>query len=416
MTADSDVATMESTAGADGGSLSTSGYLRDWLTNVRSGQLGSLPLIVGQLGIIAVFGSLESVFFTERNFVNFLLQLSGMATIAIGIVFVLLIAEIDLSVAYVSAVGGVVTALLLRPGDPGWPWPLAIAAALLVTTAIGGLHGLLVTKAQMPSFVVTLAGLLIWSGVVLIMTTQLSTAGNIIIQDGFVLGIGNSFLPPVLGWILGVAALAAYASSEVLESRRLNERGVDSKPLPILVLQLVAMAIGGSFVIWYANTDRGVPTAFIIVLGFLVLWTFVSKRMAYGRHIYVVGGSAEAARRAGINVDRIRITVFMISGFMAGAGGIILASRLRSVSTNTGGGNLLLNVIAAAVIGGTSLFGGYGKVTSALLGAMVIASIENGMDLLGLASGVKFVITGIVLLLAVMVDVLSKRREGSPGR
>jgi D-xylose transport system permease protein len=386
-------------------------YLRGWLQRVRDGELGSLPIIVGLVLIVVTFGILEDNFFTERNFTNLLLQMSAVATIAIGVVFVLLIGEIDLSVAFVSAVGGVVMTLLLRPDDPGWPWWLAIAFALLCTTAIGFVQALVITKAGVPSFVVTLAGLLIWSGVVLILTTQYSTAGTIRIQDDVVIGIANDFLSPTWGWILGGVVIAGYAVSQL----RTALSGLNSKPLIVLGLQIAGLTLVTLAAVWYANKDRGVPKVALILGIFLAFWSFIATRTRFGRHVYAVGGSAEAARRAGINVDRVRIAVFMISGFMAGVGGIILASRLRSVATNTGSGNLLLLVIAAAVIGGTSLFGGTGRVVSALLGALVIASIQNGMDLMGLASGTKFVITGLVLLGAVLVDAYAKRRRAARG-
>jgi D-xylose transport system permease protein len=386
-------------------------YLRGWLQRVRDGELGSLPIIVGLVLIVFTFGFLEDNFFTERNFTNLLLQMSAVATIAIGVVFVLLIGEIDLSVAFVSAVGGVVMTLLLRPGDPGWSWWLAIGFALLCTTAIGFLQALVITKAGVPSFVVTLAGLLIWSGVVLILTTQYSTAGTIRIQNDVVIGIANDFLSATWGWILGGVVVAGYAVSQL----RTVLSGLNSKPLFVLGLQIAGLAAVTLAAVWYANKDRGVPKVALILGILLAFWSFIATRTRFGRHVYAVGGSAEAARRAGINVDRVRIAVFMISGFMAGAGGIMLASRLRSVATNTGSGNLLLLVIAAAVIGGTSLFGGTGRVVSALLGALVIASIQNGMDLMGLASGTKFVITGLVLLGAVLVDAYAKRRRAARG-
>jgi D-xylose transport system permease protein len=386
-------------------------YLRGWLQRVRDGELGTLPIIVGLVLIVVTFAILEDNFFTERNFTNLLLQMSAVATIAIGVVFVLLIGEIDLSVAFVSAVGGVVMTLLLRPGDPGWSWWLAIGFALLCTTAIGFLQALVITKAGVPSFVVTLAGLLIWSGVVLILTTQYSTAGTIRIQNEVVIGIANDFLSATWGWILGGAVVVGYAVSQL----RTVLSGMNSKPLVVLGLQIAGLAAVTLAAVWYANKDRGVPKVALILGILLAFWSFIATRTRFGRHVYAVGGSAEAARRAGINVDRVRIAVFMISGFMAGAGGIMLASRLRSVATNTGGGNLLLLVIAAAVIGGTSLFGGVGRVVSALLGALVIASIQNGMDLMGLASGTKFVITGLVLLGAVLVDAYAKRRRAARG-
>lgn len=392
-----------------------SGYVRLWWQGIRAGELGSLPILVGLAAIVVIFGILEEQFITERNFTNLLLQMAGIATIAIGVVFVLLIAEIDLSVAFVSAVGGVVMTLLLRPEDPGWPWWLAIAAALLCTTAIGLVQGLVITKAGVPSFVVTLAGFLVWSGVVLILTTRASSVGTIRIQDDTVVGIANDFLSDVWGWILGAVVVFAYALVQLRTVMTRRAHGLLTKPIVLTAAQIAGLAVITFLSVWYANKDRGVPKVALILGLFLLFWSFVASRTKFGRHVYAVGGNPEAARRAGINVDRVRIQVFMISGFMAGVGGIILASRLRSVATNTGGGNLLLLVIAAAVIGGTSLFGGVGRVISALLGALVIASIQNGMDLLGLASGTKFVITGLVLLGAVLVDAFAKRRRAARG-
>jgi D-xylose transport system permease protein len=391
------------------------GYVRHWWRGVRAGELGSLPIVVGLVLIALVFGTLDDTFFTERNFTNLLLQMAYLATIAIGTVFVLLIGEIDLSVAYVSGVGGVTMTLLLRPQETDWPWWLAIAAALAVTTAIGLLQALVITKAGVPSFVVTLAGLLIWSGVVLILTTEYSTSGTIRIQDDTTIGIANNFLSDAGGWIVGLGAVAAYAVSQLQTARSRLARGLDAKPVVVIALQVAALAAVVCLAVLFANRDRGIPQVTVLVLLLFVFWSFIASKTRFGRHVYAVGGNAEAARRAGINVDRVRIAVFMIAGFMAGLGGIILASRLRSVATNTGGGNLLLNVIAAAVIGGTSLFGGRGRVVSALLGALVIIGIENGMGLLNLASGTKFVITGLVLLGAVLVDALSTRRRAARG-
>jgi D-xylose transport system permease protein len=292
---------------------------------------------------------------------------------------------------------------------------LAILLGVAASTSIGAIHALIITMAGVPSFVVTLAGLLSWQGVVLILTTQFSTAGTIVIQDDVVVGLANNFLPDALGWALAAAIVAGFAGGELLKAQARRARGLDIKPMPIVIGQVVALAVVAFAAVAFSNADRGVPEAAVLLLFFLLVWSFVASRTRFGRHVYAVGGNPEAARRAGIKVDRIRIYVFMIAGFMAGVGGIILASRLRSVATNTGGGDLLLNVIAAAVIGGTSLFGGNGKVISALLGALVIASVNNGMDLMGLNSGTKFVITGLVLLAAVLVDALSTRRRAARG-
>lgn len=399
-------------------SQSIEDYLNDWWSRLRAGDLGSLPIVLGLIVIIGIFGYLsDGIFFRQRNFVNLLLQMSGITCIAIGVVFVLLIAEIDLSIAFVGAVGSVAMTLLLREGesDPNWPWWAAIGAALFVTTAIGFLHGVIITRFGVPSFVVTLAGLLAWSGVVLILTTQYSQAGTIVIQNPVVKGIANQFLPPLWGWILYVGVIGGYTLTEV--SRRISKsrQNLQTKPLGIMLAQIIGLAAIVGFAVYYANQDRGVPVSALIVLVFLAIWAFVSNRTRFGRYVYAVGGNPEAARRAGISVDQIRIACFMISSFMAGVGGIILASRLGSVSTNTGGGNLLLNSIAAAVIGGTSLFGGSGRVSSALLGALIIASVENGMGLMGWNSGVKFVVNGLVLLAAVLVDAYSRRSRASSG-
>ncbi len=406
-------------AGAQETSLTD--VLRDWWLRVRSGDLGSLPIILGFIIIAIIFGLAEPLFFSARNFVNLLLQMAAITSIAIGVVFVLLIAEIDLSIAYVSAVTAVVMVFLLRGPSPelpwavAMPWPVAIAGALAVALFIGFLQGSVVTKTGAHSFVVTLAGLLIWSGVVLILTTSLSTAGILIIQDNVVIGIANEFFPLLWGWLLWGVTMIAYILSRISQRRTLQRENLPVGPISVLLLQVVGLVAVTGFAVWYAYQDRGIPVVIVIVLLFLFIWTFIASRTRFGRYVYAVGGNPEAARRAGINVDRIRISVFMISSFMAGVGGIILASRLRSVSTGTGGGNLLLNAIAAAVIGGTSLFGGVGFVMSALLGALIIASVENGMGLLGLPSGVKFVVNGLVLLAAVLIDALSRRSRKSSG-
>jgi D-xylose transport system permease protein len=392
-----------------------SGYLHLWLQRLRAGELGALPIGLGLLMIVATFGILEDNFLTARNFTNLLLQMAVFATIAIGTVFVLLIAEIDLSVGFVSAVAAVVMTILLRPGNPGWPWWAAIGVALLITVAIGWAQGMLVAKTGVPSFVVTLAGLLIFSGVVLVLTTSVSKVGTVRVQDDFVVNIANAFLSKTSGWLLAAAIVLGYLGTNMLTLTNRRKRGLLTKPVSLIALQTAGLAVVTIGAVWYANTDRGVPRGTVILIAFLLFWSFVASRLRFGRHVYAIGGSPEAARRAGINVARVRVAVFMISGFMAGVGGIMLASRLRSVSTAQGGGNLLLLVIASAVIGGTSLFGGQGRVVSALLGALVIAAIQNGMDILGLASGNKFIITGFVLLGAVLIDAWSKKRRAAVG-
>ena len=382
-----------------------------WIRYLQSDNLVSLAFLTGVVGIAAIFGSLEPRFFSERNFVNLVLQMSGVMATAIGVVFVLLIAEIDLSIAYVGAIGSVTMTLLLREGGPNWPWWLAIPIALLLTALIGLLQGFIITKARAPSFVVTLAGLLAWSGVVSILTTQFSTAGTIVIQDPVVLGIANSYLTVEWSWILFGVATIIFGILSTLNRHSKQRQGLSVPSLSVQAVRVLAISGTIGAAIWYANRDRGVPVVAVLSIVMLVFWGFVAHRTRFGRYVYAVGGNPEAARRAGINVDRVRMVVFMISSFMAGMGGIILASRLRSVDTNAGGGNLLLNSIAAAVIGGTSLFGGRGKVSSALLGALIIASVENGMGLLGFPLGIKSVVNGVVLIVAVLFDALSRNTE-----
>ncbi len=408
------------TAGFAAPTTGVADYAKQRWEAIKAGELGALPIIFGLIVIVLIFGTLEDQFLTARNFTNLLLQMAPVAALAMGIVFILLIADgevvsIDLSVAFVAATGGVVMTLLQRPGDPGWPWWACILGGLAVTTAIGLLHALIITKLGVPSFITTLAGFLVWSGVVLWLTTRFSTAGTIRIQDQRLVDIANNFLSTGVGWAIAIVGIAAYAFLQLNAVRVRQARGLDAAPLVVVVAQIVGLGVMVLIATAVANSDRGVPQITITLGVFLVFWTFVTTRTAFGRHIYAVGGSPEATRRAGISVDNIRIAVFAINGFMAGVGGVILASRLRSVATNTGGGNLLLNVIAAAVIGGTSLFGGSGRIVSAIYGALVITAIQNGMDLLGLNSGIKFIITGIVLLLAVMVDSVSKRRRVARG-
>ena len=409
------------TAGFAAPTASVGNYLKERWESVKAGELGSLPIIVGLLLIVLIFGALEDQFLTARNFTNLLLQMAPISFLAIGIIFILLIADgevvtIDLSVAFVAAVSGTVLVLLARPDEPGWPWWAAILAALAVGTGIGLLHALIITKLGVPSFITTLSGFLVWSGVVLWLTLDFTDAGFIKIQDQNLVDIANKFFEQDwVGWALGIFVVVAFTVAQVLTVRNRQSRGLTTRPMPIVIAQIVGVAVLTLGAVAIANSDRGVPLVTVILGIFLVFWTFVVSRTPFGRHIYAVGGSPEAARRAGINVDNIRIACFMINGFMAGVGGTILVSRLRSTSSNIAGGNLLLEVIAAAVIGGVSLFGGSGRIIAAFYGALVITSIKNGMELMGLSSGFKFIITGIVLLLAVLVDSVSKRRRAVRG-
>ncbi|MEX2614008.1 MAG: hypothetical protein WD380_10555 [Gaiellaceae bacterium] len=386
---------------------------RRWAA-LRAGDVGTLPIIVGLVLIVAFFYSRNSNYLTAGNFTNLMTQMAGVTTIAIGVVFVLLLGEIDLSIAYVSGIAGVVVAELQIP-DSSWEVKgvVAIGIAVAVTALIGALQGSFVAIIGIPSFVVTLAGLLFWQGMILYV---IGGAGVIIIEDTTINNVANYFFSDNVGYLIAGGASALFAVSTlagVFSRRRLGIR-TDNLVLVIAKLAFVTAIIFGA-VIW-ANKERGFPLAFVLVIILLVFWTWVAERTTFGRHVYAVGGNAEAARRAGINVRRIRIQVFMISGLMAGFGGVILAARLNSVDLNAGGGTLLLDAISAAVIGGTSLFGGRGRVISALLGALVISTVGNGIDLLGYSSAIKYMVTGLILLSAVTLDAVSRRRLAQSGR
>jgi D-xylose transport system permease protein len=388
-------------------------YVQRWWVNIRSGDLGSLPIIVGIVIIAIYFQSRNSNFLTAGNFVNLIAQMAAITIIGMGIVFVLLLGEIDLSVGYVSGVGGAIAAVLLIP-DGNQVAPLvAIALAVGAGLAIGLLQGTIFTKVGIPSFVVTLAGLLAWNGVVL---KIIGSRGTIVVQDKLVNGIANDYMNHTLAWAVVEGSVAAYALTVLFGVRSRRKAGLPTDPFGLTLIRIGALALAGGIVVYVVNQNRGLPYVGLLMIALLIAWTFVLNRTTFGRHVFAVGGSAEAARRAGINVDRVKIMVFGISGMMAALGGIILASRLSSVDTNAGGGSLLLYSIAAAVIGGTSLFGGRGHIKSALLGALVIASIDNGLGLLNVGDDTKFIVTGVVLLAAVTVDSLSRRGREQAGR
>jgi D-xylose transport system permease protein len=388
-------------------------YVARWWTDVKAGDLGSLPIIVGLIIIAIVFQTANSNFLTAGNFVNLVVQSAAYALVAMGIVFVLLLGEIDLSVGYVSGVAGVTVALLLNPDGSVPPTFVAVIVALLAGLAIGTFHGLLIAKVGIPSFVVTLAGLLGWNGVVLLL---IGSRGTVILQNDFLIGLANNFMSDALSWVLVVVVTVLYFLTQAARVRSRQKLHLPTEPMLLIAIRVGFLFVVLAIVTAVCNQDRGVPWVGVIVAGFFVWWTFVLRRTKFGRHIYAVGGNAEAARRAGINVDRIKIFCFALCSFMAAVGGLVLASRLRSVDTNSGGGSILLYSIAAAVIGGTSLFGGRGHMKSAILGALVIGSIDNGLGLLGLSSGTKFVVTAGVLLLAVAVDSLATKGRASSGR
>ncbi len=402
-------------------------YIRSYLSRLRSGDFGSLPIILGLVFIAIIFQSANQNFLTPRNLVNLVVQMAGITVIAYGVVFVLLLGEIDLSVGYVSAVGGVTAAILLRdsltnPNLAWLDWWNVIPIALLITAGIGLIHGWLITTFQLPSFIVTLAGLLAWNGVVLLI---IGPGGTVNIQNPVVRNLASEILPPMWTWVVIGSFIIFYAANEYWTMRTRLKAGLRAKPLPIVGLQVAFIALIGFVMGYIFNLNRslndtalpieGMPVVAVIMLLMLMILNYIAERTRFGRYVYATGGNKEAARRAGIRVERIRVIVFMISSFMAGCGGIILASRLKSVATDAGGGSLLLYAIASAVIGGTSLFGGRGKVTSAVLGALVVSSVDSGMGLVNLSSGVKFIITGLVLLVAVIVDALSRRSQQRSG-
>ncbi|HEX8856140.1 MAG TPA: hypothetical protein VF752_11110 [Thermoleophilaceae bacterium] len=388
-------------------------YVQRWWAGIRQGDLGSLTIVIGLIIIAIVFQSQNSNFLTAGNFVNLIVQAAAITCIAMGIVFVLLLGEIDLSVGYVSGVAGVIVALLTFPdGNQLATFP-TLLLALGAGVAIGLLQGVIIAKIGVPSFVVTLAGLLGWNGVVLLL---IGDRGTVIIQNSFFEGFANNFVPEATAWIVAIAGVAVYAGGLLWERYQRTKAGLGHAPDVLILLRVGALAAALLIVVYVAYQDRGIPYVFLVLAGVYIVLTYVLNRTTFGRHVYAVGGNAEAARRAGINVDAVKIACFGICSGLAALGGIILASRLRSVDTNSGGGSILLYSIAAAVIGGTSLFGGRGSVKSAVLGALVIASIDNGLGLLGLSSGTKFVVTGLVLLAAVVVDSLARRGREQAGR
>jgi D-xylose transport system permease protein len=395
-------------------SNSVGGILRRRYESIKAGDVGVLPVAVGLVLITIFFYSKNSNFLTAGNFTNLMVQMAAITTIAIGVVFVLLLGEIDLSIGYVSGVAGVVVAELQVP-DGSWEVKgvVAIVIAVIVTAIIGALQGSIAALVGVPSFVVTLAALLFWQGVII---QAIGDTGVITIEDTTINNIANYFFPDGWGYAIAAAASGLFALTQIVAVSGRRRHGISSDNLTLVVAKVVALTIVIFGAVYWANKERGFPFAFLLVIILLVFWTWVAERTTFGRHVYAVGGNAEAARRAGINVNRIRIQVFMISGLMAGLGGVIFAARLNSVDLNAGGGTILLDGIASAVIGGTSLFGGRGRVISALMGALIISTVANGIDLLGYSSSIKFMVTGLILLAAATVDAVSRRRLQRSGR
>jgi D-xylose transport system permease protein len=397
-----------------------SGYVREYFAKLRGGDVGGLPAVTGLIVACIIFGVASSSFFTDRNFANLFQQGAQVTIIAMGMVFVLLLAEIDLSAGFASGVCATVMAVLLT--QHGWPWYWSIAAAIGVGVVIGLFLGLLVAKLGIPSFVVTLAAFLGLQGVQLLF---LSGGTAITIHNDTIVAINSKSMPVWLGWALFVVCVVIYAGTRVLRSVGRQRRGLVAEPWSVTAGRVLVLVVIGGLATYALNAQRsqnpiislrGVPIVIPIILILLVVLTFILSRTAYGRHMYAIGGNAEAARRAGIRVDRLRISAFVFCSTLAAIGGIVGASRNSGVDSNLGGSNTLLFAVGAAVIGGTSLFGGKGRVLDAVIGGALIAVIDNGMGLIGWNVARKDIVTGIVLLIAAGVDAASRRRAAAAGR
>ncbi|MFI5780595.1 sugar ABC transporter permease [Nocardia sp. NPDC051570] len=385
----------------------------DWLRGsadavtdrIRRGEVGSVPVVIGLIVIAIVFDRLNAHFLSAENLTNLALQMAATGTIALGIVLVLLLGEIDLSAGSVSGLTAVVmTQLSVRQG---WNWLVAVVAALVVAAAIGALHGFMRTRLTMPSFVVTLAGLIGWQGLMLYL---LGTQGTVNLPfDRGIAVISDTWLAPGLAWFLVVLLVGAQLTAS-LRTRRLRSRaGLSVSPVGWMAARSGGLALILAVTVLVLNSDRGVPLTLVIFGGLVVAVDLMLQRTVFGRRMYAVGGNAEAARRAGINVSRVRIAAFAGCSVLAAVGGILAAARLVAVNQSSGGSDILLNAIAAAVIGGTSLFGGRGRAYAALLGILVIQSITNGMLLLNVDSSVRFMVTAVVLAVSVAIDSVARR-------
>lgn len=378
-----------------------------------------LPVLGGLIILVVIFQVQSPVFLSAGNLTNLLVQGSVFVLLGMAEVWVLILGEIDLSVGYVAGIGGVITAILTAPPN-NFPWYAAITVGVVATACIGVLQGTLVIRLRLPSFVVTLAGLLGWEGVLLYLVNTHGTGGTIRISNSILLDLSNGNLSPVAGWIIMVGSVLVFGGVTLLRDRHRQSSGLVAPPLAVTILKIAVMAAAGVALVLICNTNRGVlvplrgvPYVVLIILGFLILWTFLLGRTRFGRYLYAIGGNAEAARRAGISLGWNRLWAFALTSFTAGAAGILYASRLGSISNNIDGGTLVLYAVAAAVIGGTSLFGGRGKMVYPLLGGLVIATIYNGMGLLGLAAAYQFMVTALVLVAAVSIDALARRSSSN---
>jgi D-xylose transport system permease protein len=404
-------------------------YVRGWAARIRAGESGVLPVVAGLVLIIVIFQAISPhhVFLSAGNLVNLFQQSAVFMVLAMAEVFALLLGEIDLSIGYVAAVGAVISVQLVQPTTTNWPWGAAILAGLLACAVIGAAQGSLITRLGLPSFVVTLAGLLVFNGVMLILLLlgpfsgypSLSGRGNNL-QVLYNLMWGT--IDPLVSWIVMFVIVGLLGLSLWLRDASRRRSGLVAPPASLTIIKIALMAAVGIVVVAICNVNRanigtveGVPWVIPIVLAVLGAWTVLLERTRYGRYVYAIGGNAEAARRAGIDLALIRTGAFALCAFTAGIAGLLYASYLGGMSNNVNGGQLVLYAVAAAVIGGTSLFGGRGRVMHGVLGGLVIGAIYNGMYLLGLDVKYQFIVTGLVLIIAVSIDALSRRGATAGG-
>jgi D-xylose transport system permease protein len=384
---------------------------------IRSGESGALPVIIGLVAIVLFFQIKSSLFLSAGNLVNLLTQAAFIITLGMAEVFVLLLGEIDLAAGYTAACGAVIALWLLALN---YPWWVAVLAALAATGAYGAVQGFIITRLRLPSFVVTLAGFLFLSGLLLFLidaTGKIGVGGVIRLNNNTINDIEAGALSPAASWIVMIALVALAGLMLFLRDRRRRVNGLVAPPVSITVLKIAVIAVAGVVVVLIGNTNRGtllltvrgVPYVVLVVLAVLVVYTTLLGRTRFGRYIYAIGGNAEAARRAGVHTNRIRVAAFALCGLTAGITGIIYSSYLGSISSGVNGGANVLNAVAAAVIGGTSLFGGRGKMIDAVLGGLVVGVIANGLQLLGLTAAAQLIWTALVLVAAVTVDALTRR-------
>jgi D-xylose transport system permease protein len=397
-------------------------WFRDYLTRLRGGDVGSLPAMFGLVALVVIFAALRPEQFTNAfNFANLINQAAGIVVLAMGLVFVLLLGEIDLSAGFAAGTAACVMALAMA--DHGWHWLPSVLVCLATGAAIGAFIGVLVARLGIPSFVVTLAAFLSLQGVLLLLIGE---GGTVPIRNDTILAVMNENLPVWLGWVLCIGGLALYAGVTFRTTRARRRAGLVGAPLSlwaVKTLMLSAVLIAATA---YLSAERsrnvlisslkGVPVVVVVLVALLIGLTFLLSRTAWGVHVYAVGGNAEAARRSGIDVFRVKMSCFMLCSTLAAVAGILLASRTNSVSAATGGSLTLLFAVGAAVIGGTSLFGGKGRVVDAVIGGFVVMTLQNGMSLLNQPAGRVYVATGLVLLVAASVDAISRKRAAATGR